>query len=236
MEKSQNKERYIPYTMSISAIIIAVVALAVSLPRLLWTDKFGKVELGFDYLGVIVALLALMVTLMVGWNIWQTIDAKNSIKEFREKTENYDNDLQNKADSIKEQLQNEFDKKETVLYNHLTSLLYKEILTRQPIANQRHLSLYQFLSMTIDGLTLAKKHNDNVTIVALLENMRNRVGQAKKEQLSEEEISTLLQRLRDIGLSETPDKLISRLQTQLATFNEPKPNYFDEDGPIEEDT
>lgn len=82
MEKSQNKDRYIPYTISIVAIIIAIIALAISLPRLLWTDKFGNVDFGFDYLGVIVALLALMVTLMVGWNIWQTIISREEVRKI----------------------------------------------------------------------------------------------------------------------------------------------------------
>lgn len=221
--------------MSISAIIIAVVALAVSLPRLIWTDKFGEVDLGFDYLGVIVALLALMVTLMVGWNIWQTIDAKSNVKAFADKTENYDRDLQEKADCIKKELEKEFEEKEKVLYNHLTLLLYETILGKQPHCPKKYIPLYRTLSMAMDGLALANKQGDEATIVALLEYMRNRIEKAKSEQLSEEQISNLLQRLREIGLSETPDKLVVRLQKGLATFNEPKPHPFFEDETIAED-
>lgn len=214
--------------MSITAIIIAVIALAISLPRLIWTDKFGKVNLGFDYLGVIVALLAIMVTLMVGWNIWQTIDAKNAIKDFEKKTKNYEQDLQNKVDAVKTELQGQLDSRESALYNHVSALLYQTILTEQPPSNQKRLSLYQFLDRAMDGLVLANKQNDSTTIIALLEKMRRGLERAKQQQLSNDEIGKLLQKLNNIGLSETPDKLVYRLQHQLSTFNMPKPNRFEE--------
>lgn len=127
MEKSQNKDRYIPYAVSIAAFLAALIALGVSTPRLIKTDNCGNVDLGFDYLGVIVALLALMVTLMVGWNIWQTIDAKNAIKDFEEKTKNYEQDLQNKVDAVKTELQGQLDSRESALYNHVSALLYQTI-------------------------------------------------------------------------------------------------------------
>lgn len=214
--------------MSITAIIIAVIALAISLPRLIWTDKFGKVNLGFDYLGVIVALLAIMVTLMVGWNIWQTIDAKNAIKDFEKKTKNYEQDLQNKVDAVKTEMQEKLDRRETALYNHISALLYETILAEQPISSRKSISLFQFLDTAMESLDLANKQKDSTTIIALLEKMRKRLERAKTQQLSNDEIVQLLQKLNGIGLSETPDKLVYRLQRQLRTFNTPKPNKFDE--------
>lgn len=219
--------------MSITAIIIAVIALAISLPRLIWTDKFGNVNLGFDYLGVIVALLAIMVTLMVGWNIWQTIDAKNAIKDFEKKTKNYEQDLQNKVDAVKTEMQEKLDSRETALYNHISALLYETILAEQPILSRKPISLFQFLDTAMESLDLANKQKDSTTIIALLEKMRKRLERAKTQQLSNDEIVQLLQKLNSIGLSETPDKLVYRLQHQLRTFNTPKPNRFEEDEYIE---
>lgn len=60
-------------TISICAMIGCITAAAVGSPR----------ESGFDYLGLIIGILALMVTFVVAWQIWQTIDARNVIKEFR---------------------------------------------------------------------------------------------------------------------------------------------------------
>lgn len=81
----------------------------------------------------------------------------------------------------------------------------------------------------MDGLVLANKQNDSTTIIALLEKMRRGLERAKQQQLSNHEIGKLLQKLNNIGLSETPDKLVYRFQHQLSTFNTPKPNRFDEE-------
>lgn len=220
--------------LSITAIIISVVALALVEPRTLKINEWGDIDAGFDYLGFIIGVLALMVTLMVGWNIWQTIDAKNAIKGFEEKTKNYEQDLQNKVNAVKADMQERLDSRETALYNHISALLYQTILMEQPLSNQKRLSLYQFLDRTMDSLVLANKQNDSTTIVALLEKMRRGLERAKQQQLSNDEIGKLLQKLNGIGLSETPDKLVYRLQHQLRTFNTPKPNRFDEDEYIED--
>ena len=42
------------------------------------------VSLGFDYMGVIVGVLAIMVTFLVAWNIYSAIDAKEKIKDYQD--------------------------------------------------------------------------------------------------------------------------------------------------------
>lgn len=51
--------------LSIAAIICSVVAICVSLP--------SAPELGMDYIGVIVGILSLLVTMLIGWQIWNVI-------------------------------------------------------------------------------------------------------------------------------------------------------------------
>ena len=51
--------------LSIAAIICSVVAICVSLP--------SAPELGIDYIGVIVGILSLLVTMLIGWQIWTVI-------------------------------------------------------------------------------------------------------------------------------------------------------------------
>ena len=48
--------------LSIAAIICSGVAICVSLPSV--------PELGIDYIGVIVGILSLLVTMLIGWQIW----------------------------------------------------------------------------------------------------------------------------------------------------------------------
>ena len=59
--------------LSITAIICSVVAICVSLPT--------KETLGIDYIGVIVGILSLLVTMLLGWQIWNTIAIEKKIKE-----------------------------------------------------------------------------------------------------------------------------------------------------------
>ena len=51
--------------LSIAAIICSVVAICVSLP--------SAPELGMDYIGAIVGILSLLVTMLIGWQIWNVI-------------------------------------------------------------------------------------------------------------------------------------------------------------------
>ena len=51
--------------LSIAAIICSVVAICVSLP--------SAPELGIDYIGVMVGILSLLVTMLIGWQIWNVI-------------------------------------------------------------------------------------------------------------------------------------------------------------------
>lgn len=50
------------------AIAISIIALCISCPH--------KAELGFDYQGVLVGVLSLLVTILIGWNIYTIIDIK----------------------------------------------------------------------------------------------------------------------------------------------------------------
>ena len=71
--------------LSVIAIIISVIALALVDPRSLKIDEWGEIDLDVDYLGVIIGLLALMVTLMVGWQIWQTINTSKFVEKYDER-------------------------------------------------------------------------------------------------------------------------------------------------------
>ena len=71
---------------SLAAIIMSIVALADTHPRVLYSADDKTVVLGFDYVGVIVAILALLVTFLVAWQIYNSLSLK-------ERTENVERDL-----------------------------------------------------------------------------------------------------------------------------------------------
>jgi hypothetical protein len=65
-------EGKISIAISLIAIIISIIAICNAYPR----------ELGIDYLGWIVGVLALLTTILIGWNIYTTIDIKESHRQY----------------------------------------------------------------------------------------------------------------------------------------------------------
>lgn len=65
-------EGKISIAISLTAIIISIIAICNVYPR----------ELGIDYLGWIVGILALLTTILLGWNIYATIDIKESHRRY----------------------------------------------------------------------------------------------------------------------------------------------------------
>lgn len=73
-------ERWLVYPFLSISVIASVIAICRTCPR---------VELDFDYMGLIVGILALLVTILIGWQIWNLIDfdrrVKSKINEDRKK-------------------------------------------------------------------------------------------------------------------------------------------------------
>lgn len=66
--------------VSLVALLISIVALCVAV--------FRTPELGFDYQGVLVGVLSLLVTVLIGWNIYTVLDSKQEIKRMVELVSN----------------------------------------------------------------------------------------------------------------------------------------------------
>lgn len=110
------------YAISILSLIISVIALAVAIPRQ---------DIGFDYLGVIVAIISLAATAAIGFQIWNTMSFEKRLNELRtqiesenesrikaikeELKEDYDNKIQDLI-SMKEELKKDYDNKIQDLY------------------------------------------------------------------------------------------------------------------------
>lgn len=88
----KNIERYVRIIAYIAlAFCLGAVIhyLAIGLPRVVKAKADGHVyDLGVDYLGLIVAIFAIIVTLLVTWQIYSTIKAKEELREIKEDIEN----------------------------------------------------------------------------------------------------------------------------------------------------
>lgn len=75
-------ERIILYIIIIASLVMSTVAMCHSFPRIY----------GIDYIGVIIGILSLLVTILIGWNIYTVIDF-NKKKEELSKNEAVLSDL-----------------------------------------------------------------------------------------------------------------------------------------------
>lgn len=69
-------ERIIIYGISVVSFILSIAALCRTYPRYI---SYEECNLGFDYMGVIVGALALLVGFLVAWQIYNTIDVDKKI-------------------------------------------------------------------------------------------------------------------------------------------------------------
>lgn len=75
--------------LSIASIIFSVAAICVSLP--------SAPELGFDYIGVIVGILSLLVTVLIGWQIYNAVAIEQKIR----------NEVKHASDALKDEIKQE---------------------------------------------------------------------------------------------------------------------------------
>lgn len=87
--------RIIAYIAIFFCLCVAIHYLAFMLPRLLDTESQNThiQYLGVDYLGLIVAIFAIMVTLLVGWQIYSSIKVKDELKAFEAAKDDFRSDL-----------------------------------------------------------------------------------------------------------------------------------------------
>lgn len=92
-------KNWIPTTLSIVAIGLAIVAIAKALPV--------KDEFNFDYYGAIIGVLSFLVTLLIGYQIYTVINVKEEMKEVRKAREDIDKELETKAQQLSKEYRDE---------------------------------------------------------------------------------------------------------------------------------
>ena len=75
------------YILSSLAIVLSVVTICVALPR---------TDMSFDYLGLVTGILGVLVTVLVGWNIYMVID----FKQEKEKLQQYFDEQKKEVRSV----------------------------------------------------------------------------------------------------------------------------------------
>lgn len=123
------------YVIPILSLIISVIALAVALPR--------PNNLGFDYLGVIVALISIATALAVGFQIWNALSLETRLKELKGQIET---EYIAKMDSLEERLKKDYNNRVAdiaIMNAFSTALTFAEV----SINNKCFYVLYSCLGM-----------------------------------------------------------------------------------------
>lgn len=87
------------------AFVFSLFTLCRCLPRVL-----SNQALDFDYIGVIVGILSVLITILVGWNVFSVIDLKNTAKKMEERNKH--------IEEIKRQME--------AMYNSLQEQIFAE--------------------------------------------------------------------------------------------------------------
>lgn len=99
-------KNWIPTTISIAAIGIAIVAMARVAPC---------ESLDFDYYGAIIGVLSFLVTLLIGYQIYTVINVKKELDEVRQIRKDIDAKILNKTQELSKDFQDELSKAVPIL-------------------------------------------------------------------------------------------------------------------------
>ena len=72
----------IPFIFSCIAILLSLIAIGMII-----TNHYPRTNLDFDYLGLIIGILALLVTVLIGWDIYKAVNIDKYIKKQIENAE-----------------------------------------------------------------------------------------------------------------------------------------------------
>ncbi len=125
----------------ITWIIISVLALLFSIIAIC-RSFYRTVDLGFDYMGVIVGVLAILVTCLVAWNIHSAIDANHKISEVRNEV----NMLQSSINSDRLASERKINKLKAELYDNVVSI-NRHIIGFEKSAVSTHMLIYMLSSI-----------------------------------------------------------------------------------------
>lgn len=86
-------ERWAIYPLLLFSLVASVTAICRTHPR---------TELGFDYMGLIVGILALLVTMLIGWQIYNALNLDRKVSDIKKE---YDG-LKDKSEALARQQEN----------------------------------------------------------------------------------------------------------------------------------
>ena len=150
------KKEYSIWVISIVSLLLSVIAVCVAV----WRSP----ELSFDYQGVIVGVLSLLVTVLIGWNIYSVVDFNRKVGII-EKKSNILQEISAKSDKISLINQSETEQCIALIYYHLLGF-------------SKHIPLeYEYIYHSAESMLYASMLRNydlcNSTIEVILSSIKN---------------------------------------------------------------
>ena len=136
--KNKNVSIIVTYTMLIINFIINIILLCLTFPR--------SSGLGFDYIGVLIAIISLLVVVLLGWNIYTLIDVKSIKTEYNRIA--YEIDL--------EKHEREFD------YRELKSMVFSSMATMLRHSYSMPLQSLEYYTYALYNQLLSRKDEKRI--------------------------------------------------------------------------
>ena len=172
-----NSKFWISIVFSFVAIIVSGIALSCTIPN-------NNIDI--DYLGILIGILTLLVTLLVGWNIYSLIDLKGERGIISSKFKNIEketNYLHNKAD-----------------YHYGLSMSYNALALANSLTDKtKGLSKYHMLLQTAQSLKILSNLKSFVECNSLVDIILNALEESESIELTKNERETALSYFKQIN-------------------------------------
>lgn len=156
-------------------------------------------DLNFDYMGVIVAILSLLVTVLIGWNIYSLIDLKEYrriYKELSEKMEKDINYLYNKAN-----------------YHYGLSMVYNALSLAGSISDKSaEVNKFQMYLQAAGGMKILSKLNEFEHCKSITQTMLTVESSTKDIELTNEERTQIVELLKEVSCLDKIDGLFELIE------------------------
>lgn len=159
--------------MNILGLIISCISILIS--TVIACNNFPRnINVGFDYQGVIVAIFSLLVTILIGWNIYNVIEQKGDIVKLKEYTETQTKYLQGAKSEIGYTLGLiNMTRNYPVAFANFNNALYADLLNNGEKAED----IMQAMELLIENM------NDRTTLDGKTENNIKEIEQLIKEKV-----------------------------------------------------
>ena len=191
--------------LTIYAAVICTLWLCPSLPRILSND-----ELQFDYIGAIIGILSLLITVLLGWNIYTIIDIHKIRKEF----DDFRNQTIQKIDVINNDLSNKVER--SLIESHRSMALMNNEL------ENNYFLLFHYMNMLIHQSSIGLYDDCNRTIAQIIT-----IGQIQVAQHRIDSIFQLLGQIQNANRISNYTSLVNYLSSNLIVNTKIRPSRTD---------